>query len=91
MIKRYFCSPSFSPDGKKIAYYLVLKDERGKVIVRSFPDGNVLKESQIYKIPGTDVPPAIPNWKDSMTVEFEGDIFYPPLKVIFSLGNNKNK
>ncbi|WP_449244076.1 hypothetical protein [Desulfobacca acetoxidans] len=83
--KRYFCSPSFSPDGSKLAYYLVLAGGKGKVIVRSFPDGKLLKRSQTYNLLATDVPPQEPHWQTSQEVEFAEDFFDPPKKVIFKI------
>lgn len=81
--KRIFCSPSFSPDGNKLAYYIVFDDGKGKVIVRSFPDGKILKESKTYKLTGRGVTPSIPNWKTSQSVEFEEEFFDPPIKTHF--------
>lgn len=81
--KRYFCSPSFSPDGNKLAYYIVFDDGNGKVVVRSFPDGKLLKESQTYTLLGTDVSPYVPKWNNSQSVEFEEEFFDPPIKIKF--------
>jgi len=81
--KRFFCSPSFSPDGSKLAYYIVFDDGKGKVVVRSFPEGKLLKESPTYELTGRGVTPIIPTWKTSQSVEFEEEFFDPPRKIIF--------
>jgi len=81
--KKFFCSLSFSPDGNKLAYYIVFDDGKGKVVVRSFPDGKLLKESPTYNLNGRGVTPYIPNWKTSQSVEFEEEFFDPPIKVNF--------
>jgi hypothetical protein len=81
--KRFFCSPSFSPDGNKLAYYIVFDDGKGKVVVRSFPDGKLLQESQTHTLLATDVSPGVPKWNNSQGVEFEEEFFDPPVKVKF--------
>lgn len=81
--KKFFCSPSFSPDGAKLAYYIVFDDGKGKVVVRSFPEGRLLKESPTYTLTGRGVTPIMPTWKTSQRVEFEEEFFDPPQKVNF--------
>jgi len=81
--KKFFCSPSFSPDGNKIAYYIVFDDGKGKVVVSSFPDGELLKESLTYELNGRGVTPLLPNWKTPQSVEFEDEFFDPPIKINF--------
>ena len=61
----YFCRPSFSPDGTKIAYYFLAPAQRGEggARVRSWPDWRLLWQSPIYDLLGTDVPPHPPSGK----------------------------
>jgi hypothetical protein len=82
--KKFFCSPSFSPDGKKLAYYIVYDDGKGKVVVRTFPDYKIIKESPTYTLTGRGVTPLLPIWKTPQSVEFEEEFFDPPLKINFT-------
>jgi hypothetical protein len=81
----YFGSPSFSPDGAKIAYYRVKGDGRGEVRVRSFPGGKLLAQSQVLKLRPTDVPPEPPTWQSRARVEFDAEFFDPPRRVSLQL------
>ena len=74
----YFCSPSFSPDGTKVAYYFLARPGSGGVRVRSWPDWRLLWESPVYDLLGTDIPPAPPVWKTKSLVEFDPHCFDPP-------------
>ncbi|MBW1990669.1 MAG: PD40 domain-containing protein [Deltaproteobacteria bacterium] len=80
----FFGCPSFSPDGKKIAYYLV---KERKVIVRSWPALKLLKESPPYPLRPTDVPPMPPVWTSPTRVEFDPLFFLPEQQITFELEN----
>jgi hypothetical protein len=78
----YFGSPSFSPDGDKLAYYL---PKEQKVIVRHWPTFKLLKDSERYPVRPTDVPPMPPVWLDETTVEFDPLFFLPERQISFDL------
>jgi hypothetical protein len=78
----YFGSPSFAPDGDKLAYYLH-KDQ--KVIVRSWPSLKLLKESERFPMRPTDVPPMPPVWTSPTKVQFDPLFFLPDRQVSFDL------
>jgi hypothetical protein len=82
--KRFFCSPIFLPDGNKLAYYVVFDDGKGKVVVSSFPDVAILKESPTYTLAGRGVTPYIPDWRTSQSVAFEEEFFDLPRKIHFT-------
>jgi hypothetical protein len=77
-----FGSPSFSPDGKKIAYYLV---QEQRVIVRSWPALRLLKQSDRHPVRPTDVPPMPPIWTSAAQVEFDPLFFLPERPMSFEL------
>jgi hypothetical protein len=79
----YFSCPSFSPDGTKLAHYEVTKPRYGRVLVRSWPAGKILKQSPIYRLVPTDVPPFEPTWKTPLRVEFDPDFFEPSRAIFF--------
>lgn len=78
----YFGSPSFSPDGKKIAYYQV---KEGRVVVRSWPGLKLLRRSPSYPVRPTDVPPEPPAWKSPTLVKFDPYFFMPERRIAFEL------
>ena len=78
----YFGSPSFSPHGDKLAYYLP-KDQ--KVIVRSWPSLKLIKESERFPVRPTDVPPMPPVWTSATKVQFDPLFFLPERQVTFNL------
>lgn len=84
----YFSTPSVSPDGAKMAYYVLTGkktagEARGQVRVRSFPKGRVLWESSPAKVRATDVPPMEPVWKGPTRAEFDPEFFDPPCAFVF--------
>jgi hypothetical protein len=78
----YFGAPSFSPDGAKVAYYVVGKDGKGKVGVNSWPGWRLLRESPVSPLRATDTPPYAPIWKGKNLVEFDEEFFDPPRLII---------
>jgi hypothetical protein len=78
----YFGSPSFSPDGDKLAYYLP-KEE--KVVVRSWPSLKLLKQSEKFPVRPTDVPPMPPVWTSPAKVQFDPLFFLPERQITFNL------
>jgi hypothetical protein len=76
-----FGSPSFSPDGKKIAYYLV---QEQRVIVRTWPALKLLKQSNRHPVRPTDVPAMPPIWTSPAQVEFDPLFFLPERPVAFT-------
>ena len=84
----YFGAPRVSPDGARMAYYVITGkktagEARGQVRVRSFPKGRVLWESPPAKVRATDVPPAEPVWKGLKRAEFDPEFFDPPRPFVF--------
>jgi hypothetical protein len=77
-----FGSPSFSPDGDKLAYYL---PQGHKVIVRSWPSLRLLKQSARHPVRPTDVPPMPPVWTSPDKVQFDPLFFLPERQVSFDL------
>ncbi|MDD3582081.1 MAG: hypothetical protein PHW74_13820 [Desulfobacca sp.] len=75
-------SPSFSPDGRKIAYYQV-KD--GRVVVRTWPALSMLRKSPSYPVRALEVPPEPPRWKNPTTVVFDPRFFRPEREINFNL------
>jgi hypothetical protein len=78
----YFGSPSFSPDGDKLAYYL---PKEQKVIVRSWPSLKLLKQSEKFPVRPTDVPPMPPVWTSPAKVQFDPLFFLPDRQISFDL------
>lgn len=76
-----FGSPSFSPDGDKLAYYLP-KSQR--VIVRHWPSLKILRKSDKFPVRPTDVPPMPPVWTGPDKVQFDPLFFLPERQVSFS-------
>lgn len=76
-----FASPSFSPDGNKLAYY-VPKAQR--VIVRHWPSLKLLRKSEKFPVRPTDVPPVPPVWTGPTKVQFDPLFFLPERQVSFS-------
>jgi hypothetical protein len=77
----YFGSPSFSPDGGKLAYYL---PKEQKVIVRSWPSLRLLKQSDKHPVRPTDLPPMPPVWTSPATVQFDPLFFLPERQISLS-------
>jgi hypothetical protein len=77
-----FGSPSFSPDGDKMAYYLP-KEQR--VIVRSWPSLRLLKQSDRHPVRPGDVPPMPPVWTGPAQVQFDPLFFLPEQQITFEL------
>ncbi len=77
-----FGSPSFSPDGSMLAYYL---PKAQKVIVRSWPALKLLKESESHPVRPTDVPPMPPVWTGPTKVQFDPLFFLPERQISFDL------
>ncbi|OPX19622.1 MAG: hypothetical protein BZ151_08290 [Desulfobacca sp. 4484_104] len=75
-------SPSFSPDGRKIAYYLV---KEGRVVVRTWPALSMLRKSPSYPVRALEVPPEPPRWKNPTTVVFDPWFFRPAREINFNL------
>ncbi len=76
-----FASPSFSPDGDKLAYYV---PKARKVVVRSWPSLKLLKQSVPHPVRPTDVPPMPPVWTSPTRVQFDPLFFLPERQVSFS-------
>ena len=77
-----FGSPSFAPDGDKLAYYL---PKEQKVIVRQWPTLRLLKESERFPVRPTDVPPMPPVWTSPTKVQFDPLFFMPERQISFDL------
>jgi hypothetical protein len=77
----YFGSPSFSPDGSKLAYYHV---KEGKVLVRAWPSLKLIKQSDKHPVRPTDVPPMPPVWTSPAKVQFDPMFFLPERQISFS-------
>lgn len=74
-------SPSFSPHGDKLAYYL---PKAQRVIVRHWPSLKILKKSEKFPVRPTDVPPMPPVWTGPDKVQFDPQFFLPERQVSFS-------
>ncbi len=81
----YFASPSFSPDGGRVAFYVVGGQGQGRVRVCSWPEWQLIWESPVLQLRPTDEPPLPPLWKTSNLVEFEAQFFEPPRSLSIQL------
>ncbi|MDI6853697.1 MAG: hypothetical protein QME75_08875 [Deltaproteobacteria bacterium] len=75
-------SPSFSPDGDMLAYYL---PNEQRVVVRAWPSLRLLRKSDRHPVRPGEVPPMPPVWTSPDKVQFDPLFFQPEQPVSFDL------